>query len=102
MKMLKFVLRTVIFLILFSGCAGKAEQSSQIDLMETAPSSVKEPAEIPMADSSKLPAGYEVLEEPDRLLITDNGKIIGAIETYPISNDMMFDPYYRWLETLGI
>jgi hypothetical protein len=100
--MLKFVLSTVIFLILFSGCAGKAEQSSQIDPMETAPPSVTEPAEIQMVDSSKLPAGYEVLEEPDRLLITDNGKIIGAIETYPISNDMIFDPYYRWLETLGI
>ena len=33
---------------------------------------------------------------------TENGKTIGGIDTYLIPEDTMYDPYYRWLENLGI
>ena len=54
-------------------------------------------------DYTKLPQGYELQEqESGSLLITINGKAIGAIDAYPIPEDTLHDPYYRWLETLGI
>ena len=56
-----------------------------------------------MVDSSKLPVGYDVQElESGRLEITENGNVIGAVDTYLIPENTVFDPYYRWLETLGI
>ena len=96
LKILRFVLSTVIFLSLFSGCAGKSEPVLQTDPVESASSSVTVPVEIQMVDSSKLPAGYEVQElESGRLQIREKGKIIGAIDIYPIPKDTIFDPYYR-------
>ena len=103
MKTIRFVLSTAIFLILFSGCTGNADHSVQSDPVEIPSLVVTVPGEIPLVDSSKLPAGYEVQElESGRLQITENGNVIGAIDTYPIPKDTVFDPYYRWLETMGI
>ena len=103
MKAVRAVFGMVLCLILFYGCAGKAEQSRQTLPLETVPASVTVPAEIQLVDSSKLPEGYEVEElESGRLQITENGTVIGAIDTYPIPEDTQFDPYYRWLENLGI
>lgn len=103
MKPARCVLSTILCLLLFSGCAEKAELSQQTTPVETMTASVTVPAEICLVDHSKLPVGYEVQEtESGSLLITENGTVIGAIDTYQIPKDTVFDPYYRWLENLGI
>lgn len=103
MKPVRYVLGTILCLFLFTGCAEKAESSQQTAPVETMTASVTVPAEIRLVDHSKLPGGYDVEElESGRLLITENGKVIGAIDTYQIPKDSVFDPYYRWLENLGI
>ena len=103
MKPVRYILGAIICLILFSGCAGNTEQSLQTIPVETTTVSVTIPAEIQLVDASKLPVGYEVQEtESGSLLITENGTVIGAIDTYQIPKDTVFDPYYRWLENLGI
>ena len=103
MKPVRYVLGTILCLFLFTGCAEKAESSQQTAPVETMTASVTVPAEIRLVDHSKLPGGYDVEElESGRLLITENGKVIGAIDTYQIPKDLVFDPYYRWLENLGI
>lgn len=103
MKAVKSVLCTVLCLILFSGCAGKADPSPETVPVETTSVSVTVPAEIQLVDPTKLPVGYEVEKlESGRLQITENGKVIGAIDTYPIPEDTVFDPFFHWLEDLGI
>ena len=103
MKPVRYILGAIICLILFSGCAGNAEQSLQTIPVETTTVSMTIPAEIQLVDASKLPVGYEVQEtKSGSLLITENGTVIGAIDTYQIPKDTVFDPYYRWLENLGI
>ena len=103
MKTVRSVLSAVFCLVLFTGCAGNAEQSQQTLPLETASVSVTVPAEIQMVDCSKLPVGYDVQElESGCVLITESGKTIGAIDIYRILENTIFDPYYRWLETLGI
>ena len=78
--------------------------SGQTAPVETAfASAPTEPTEIPLLDYTKLPQGYELQKlESGSILITENGKTIGAIDTYLIPEDWMYDPYYRWLETIGI
>ena len=103
MKTVRSVLGAVLCLTLLSGCAEKAEDSPLTVPMETTSVSVTAAPEIRLVDPSKLPMGFEVEElESGRLQITENGTVIGAIDTYPIPEDTQFDPYYRWLEDLGI
>ena len=104
MKSERSVFSIILCLFLLAGCAEKADISQQTVPAETAPASaVTEPTEIQLLDYTKLPQGYELQEqESGSLLITENGKSIGAIDTYLIPEDAMYDPYYRWLETLGI
>lgn len=103
MKPVRYVLGTVLCLILFTGCADKAEYSHQTTPVETVSVSVTVPGEIQLVDYAKLPVGYEVqVQESGSLQITENGTVIGAIDTYQIPKDTVFDPYYRWLENLGI
>ena len=103
MKTVRSVIGTILCLILFSGCAGNAEGSQEPVPAETTSVSVTVPVEIRLVDASKLPGEYEVQEtESGSLLITENGTVIGAIDTYPIPEDTVFDPFCRWLEDLGI
>ena len=103
MKPIRYVLCTILCLILFSGCTEKAEESRQDVPLETTSVIVTVPAEIQLVDHAKLPGGYEAVAlESGRLQITENGTVIGAIDTYQIPKDTVFDPYYRWLENLGI
>lgn len=104
MKFVRSILSSILCLFLLTGCGEKMEPSRQTDPAETAPASAAaEPMEIPLVDYTKLPQGFELQKlESGSLLITENGKTIGAIDTYLIPEDGMYDPYYRWLETIGI
>lgn len=104
MKFLRSIHISILCLFLLVGCGEKTEPSPQTAPVETvSASAAAEATEIPLVDYTKLPQGYELQEqESGSLLITENGKIIGAIDTYLIPEDGMYDPYYRWLETLGI
>lgn len=103
MKPLRYVLSAILCLILLSGCTGKEESSRQTVPLETTSVMVTVPAEIQLVDYAKLPVGYEVqVQESGSLQIRENGTVIGAIDIYQIPEDTVFDPYYRWLENLGI
>lgn len=101
MKSVTSVFSTILCIFLLTGCAEKTEQTAPAETVSA--SAAAEPMEIPLLDYTKLPQGYELQEqESGSLLITENGETIGAIDTYPIPEDTVHDPYYRWLETLGI
>ena len=104
MKSVRSILSTILCIFLLTGCGEKMEPSRQTVPVETAAATVApEPMEIPLLDYTKLPQGYELQElESGNILILENGKTIGAVDTYLIPEDAMYDPYYRWLETLGI
>ena len=104
MKSVRSILSTILCIFLLTGCGEKMEASLQSAPVETAlDSAAAEPTEIPLVDYTKLPQGYELQKlESGSLLITENGKTIGGIDTYRIPENTIFDPYYRWLETLGI
>jgi len=104
LKSARSILIAILCLFLLTGCSKKMEASQQAALVETAAATAApEPTEIPLLDYTKLPQGYELKElESGSFLITENGKTIGAIDTYMIPADAMYDTYYRWLETLGI
>ena len=104
MKSIRLVFSTLLCLFLLVGCEEKTEPLQQTVSAETVSATASaEPSEIPLLDYTKLPQGYELQEqESGSLLITINGKAIGAIDAYPIPEETVHDPYYRWLETLGI
>lgn len=104
MKFARSVHSAILCLFLLVGCGKKMDPSRQTVQVETASASAAtEPTEIPLLDYTKLPQGYELQkQESGSLLIMENGKTIGAIDTYLIPEDAMHDPYYRWLDTLGI
>lgn len=104
MKFARAIFSTVLCLFVLAGCGEKKESTRQTAPVETAPVSVvSEPTEIPLVDYTKLPQGYKLQKlESGRLLILENGITVGAIDTYWIPADAVYDPYYRWLEDLGI
>ena len=103
MTSVRLAFSTILCLALLTGCSEKADISQQTVSVETAAVVATEPTEIPLLDYTKLPQGYELQEqESGSLLITENGETIGAIDTYRIPEGIVHDPYYRWLETLGI
>ena len=103
MKYVRSILSIILCLFLLTGCSESMETSQQTASVETVVAVATEPAEIPLLDYTKLPQGYALQEsESGSLLITENGEIIGAIDTYLIPEGSLHDPYYRWLETLGI
>jgi len=104
LKSVRLAFRTILCLFLLTGCMEKAVISQQTVPAETASvSAAAEPTEISLLDYTKLPQGYELQEqESGSLLITENGETIGAIDIYLIPAGTVHDPYYRWLETLGI
>ena len=103
MTSVRLAFSTILCLALLTGCSEEADISQQTVSVETAAVVATEPTEIPLLDYTKLPQGYELQEqESGSLLITENGETIGAIDTYRIPEGIVHDPYYRWLETLGI
>ena len=60
--------------------------------------------EVPPVDLSRIPSGYGCEAVENGVTITEGGKVIGGIDIYAIpgGSQTAYDPYFRWLENLGI
>ena len=79
------------------------EQSVPLNTVEISP--VQEIQEVPLIDLTRLPQGYfSEAQDSGRIRISKGSDIIGWVDTYSIPGGELtsWDPYFRWLGSLGI